>query len=84
MLGQRRRLLRDPLNLLDVLEAGVVSVEPPTQQLGVADNRRQRVIEVVSDAAGKLSHAFQSLRLSELVLEATLFGDVFDHRHGVE
>ena len=49
------------------------------RQLGVAGNRRQRVVEIVGDAAGEPADRFHLLRLPQLILEQPAVGDVL-HR----
>ena len=46
------------------------------QQLGVAENRRQQVVEVVRDAAGQPADALDLLRLRQPLLEQPPIGDV--------
>ena len=45
-------------------------------ELGIAANARQQVVEVVGDAAGQPAHRFQLLRLPQLVLEPQPIADV--------
>ena len=47
--------------------------------LGVAEDHREEVVEVVGDPAGELSHGLHLLRLAELLLERLPRGDVGDH-----
>ena len=54
------------------------------QQLGVADDRRQEVVEVVGDPAGELPDRLHLLRLPKLVLQALPLGDVAQVRQKVE
>ena len=49
---------------------------PDDQELGVAQDGRQQVVEVVGDAARELTDRLHLLRLPELVLEALPVGDV--------
>ncbi len=50
-------------------------------QVGVAHDRRQRVVEVVRDAARQPSDRFHLLRLPELVLQTVPVRDVADDGH---
>src|SRR4029077_12008602 len=45
-------------------------------KLRVSKNRGQHVVEIVCDAAGQLPNRLHFLRLSELFLERSLFGQV--------
>ena len=67
--------LRD---LLDAAAGRVVRLQVQHRQLGVAEDRGQQVVEVVSDAAGEPADALQLLGLRELVLESAALGDVLD------
>ena len=46
------------------------------QQVRIADDRLQHVVEVVRDAAGELADGLHLLRLGELLLELALLGGV--------
>ena len=50
------------------------------EQLGVALNHGQQIIEVVGNAAGEPPYGFHFLRLAKLIFEVAALGDVFgDH-----
>ena len=49
-----------------------VVVEPVDQELAVADDHRQQVVEVVRDAAGEPADRLHLLRLAQLLLELPL------------
>ena len=65
---QRRRAFGGPADLLDVGPAGVAALELVEQQVGVAEDRRQHVVEVVGDAAGQPADRFHLLGLPERFL----------------
>ena len=71
------------LDLHDVGEALLARPVAQQEQVAEADHRRQQVVEVVSDAAGKLAHRLHLLRLAELNFQVPLGGAVEavqDHR----
>ena len=70
------------LDLHDVLEGRIGRPVIGEQQVGIADDRRQHVVEVMRDAAGKLSDRLHLLRLRELLLQLALLRGVerIDHR----
>ena len=47
------------------------------QNLGVAADDDEQIVEVVSDASGEAADGFHFLGLAELVFEDAAFGDVF-------
>ena len=53
------------------------------QQLGEAENRLQRVVQLVRDARHELADGRQPLAVNELAAQAKLFGDVALHLHVV-
>jgi hypothetical protein len=57
--------LRRAPDLLHVATPGIVAVECLEQQIGIAVNRRQDVVEVVGDAAGQPPHRFHLVRLPQ-------------------
>jgi hypothetical protein len=53
------------------------------EELAVAHDRREEIVEVVRDAARELPHRFHLLRLTELCLKLPLLGHVDAHaKHG--
>ena len=78
LLGQPLRALGRALDLGQVL-APLAIVQARTEQPGVADDRRQHVVEVVRDAAGELADRLHLLRLQQVRLELPAVGDV-DHQ----
>src|SRR5207247_2902847 len=74
------RELRGPetgvLDFLDVLAPGILGWRGVQQQLGAAEDRREEIIEVVSDAPGELPYRFPLLGLPQLVLRLTAVGGV--------
>ncbi len=63
-------------HLLDVAPDFVVLGEPRQGEVAVTDDRGEKVVEVVGDAAGQESHRFHLLRLAELLLESEPLGHV--------
>ena len=57
------------LDLHDVLEGRIGGPVVGEQQIAVADDRLQHVVEIVRHAAGKLAHRVHLLRLRELFLD---------------
>ena len=55
---------------------------PPGDQLAVAEDHGEQVVEVVRDAAGQLPDRFHLLRLPQLRFERPLQGDVALHHRG--
>ena len=70
------------------LQAGVdqalrvaVGLQPPPQQVEVADHRRQQIVEIVRDAAGQLAERLQLLRFVQLgERELVIAGALLDPR----
>ncbi len=50
------------------------------EDLGIAENDGQQIVEVVRDAAGELPDGLHLLRLAQLLLGPALVGDVGGHR----
>ena len=74
---QPRRAFRGGTNLTDIgadLRRRVIEVQ--LEQVEISENAREEVVEVVRDAAGEVSEAFESLRLPEILFEAVLRRDV--------
>ena len=60
--------LRGALDLLDVRAARIAGVEAVEEQVRVAEDRGQHVVEVVRDAAGEAADRLHLLRLAQLHL----------------
>ena len=60
-------------NLLDPLPQWIAGLVLAEQQIAVAVDYRQQVIEVMGDAAGQAPDALQLLRLPELLFQLDLF-----------
>ena len=73
---QRGSPIRGAHDLEDILAPGVIVVEAGDEELAVAADRGQEVVEVVGDAAGQPSDRFELLRVQELLPEPPLLGDV--------
>ena len=59
--------------------SGVVLPKPVQQDVGVPDDSREQIVEIVRDSTGQEAHGFHPLGLSELLLKLVLGGDVLDH-----
>ena len=72
------------VNLLEAFAGlGRVLVRVHQQQLGIAPDDRQHVVEVVRHAAGELADGLHLLRLAQLLLQCLALGDVpHDGLHG--
>ena len=64
------------LDLHDVLEGRVGRPVIGEEQIAIADDRLQHVVEVVRDAAGELADGVHLLRLGELLLDEAQIGGV--------
>ena len=64
------------LDLHDVLEGRIGRAVVGEQQVAVADDRLQHIVEVVRHAAGELADRVHLLRLGELLLHLTEVGGV--------
>ncbi len=73
---QTRRAIGVLLDLHDVLEGRVGRPVVGEQQVGIADDRGQHVVEVVRDAAGELADRLHLLALGEILLQGALLGRV--------
>ena len=73
---QARRAIGVLLDLHDVLEGRIGRPVVGEQQIGIADDRGQHVVEVVRDAAGELADRLHLLALREILLQRALFGGV--------
>ena len=60
-------------DVLHLAQARVVRVEAPAQQLAVAHDHREQVVEVVGDAAREPADRLHLLRLAQLLLEPPPF-----------
>ena len=73
---QARRPVGVLPDLHDVLERRVGRPVVDEQQVGIADDRGQHVVEVVRDAAGELADRLHLLPLREILLQRLLLGHV--------
>ena len=64
------------LDLHDVLEGRIGGAVIAEQQVGIADDRGQHIVEVVGDAAGELADRLHLLALDEALLQRALLGGV--------
>ena len=56
-------------DFLGAVPQGAVGIEAAGEEIGIAIDDGEQVIEIVSDTAGEASDAFQFLRLAELLLQ---------------
>ena len=63
----------------DVLWIGFARLEFRLEKLGVCEDHRQQVVEIVGDPAGQATDRFEALRSTELHLQAFTFADVPPH-----
>ena len=73
---QRGRAVGVLLDLIDVLKRRVGRPVIGEQQIGIADDRGQDIVEIMCHAAGKLSDRLHLLRLREIVLQRALLSRV--------
>ena len=73
---QPRRAIGVLLDLHDVLEGRIGRPVIGEQQVGIADDRGQHIVEVVRDAAGELADRLHLLALGEILLQRALLGGV--------
>ena len=66
-------------HLREQLPIRIVRGEAIEDQIAVAVDHREQVVEVVRDAAGQPAHGFHLLRLTELLLEPLQFRHVARH-----
>ena len=74
--GQRSGALPRFLDLQAFLVQGIVRRQALLENLAVADDHTQQIIEVMGDPAGELPNGFHFLRLAQLFLQRFLLGDV--------
>ena len=74
--GEPRRAVGRLADLGDVFSARVGGAQVIQQQVGIAGDRREDVVEVVRHAAGQAPHSLHLLRLAQLLLQADALGDV--------
>ena len=77
---QAGRALRRPADLLHVVGKGVALLEHAPDQVAVAHDHREEVVEVVGDPAGQPSDRLHLLRLPELGLEPLPLGGILEDR----
>ncbi len=64
------------VDVVDLAERGIAGLVPHQQELGIADDDGEQIVEVVRHAAGELTHGLHLLRLRELRLQRLLLGHV--------
>ena len=74
--GESRGALGGLADLRDIVAAPVGRAKILEQQVGVASDRREDVVEVVGDAARETPNGLHLLRLTQLLLEAEPLRDV--------
>ena len=73
---QSRRPVGVLLDLHDVLEGRIGRPVIGEQEIGIADDRSQHIVEIMRDAAGKLADRLHLLALDEILLQRVLLGGV--------
>ena len=73
---QPRRAIGVLLDLHDVLEGRIGRAVIGEQEIGIADDRGQHIVEVMRDAAGELADRLHFLALHEVLLQGALLGGV--------
>ena len=73
--GQPGRAVGSPLDLCDVLLEVTVRRKAVRQELGVAEDRLQQVVEVMGDPTGELPDRLHALSLPEALLGSGLTGE---------
>src|SRR5512144_1900970 len=61
-----------------------IAADALLQELQIAHDNGEQVVEIVCDAAGELAHCFHLLRLPELLFDLFAFSDVLLHRDKVD
>ena len=74
---QRRRTVGGLADLLPAAMQGILFRQAVDNQLGVALDDREKVIEVVGDTAGQAPESFHLLRLAKLLLQLAFLRFVF-------
>ena len=78
--GQARGAVRVRLDLLDVVVVAVARGMTEQHQVAIADDRGQHVVEVMRNAAGKLTDRLHLGRLRHLAPQALFFRRVGDRQ----
>ena len=81
--GQFTAAFRRPESIVEVFPSLGIAAHALFQQLQIADDDGEQVVEIVRDAAGELAHGLHLLRLAELLLHLPTLGDVLLHRDEV-
>ena len=68
LLRERGRPLAGALDFKHLLDGGLVAGQRIVKQAAVADDGREQVVEVVSDAAGEPADGLHFLRLAKMLL----------------
>jgi hypothetical protein len=75
--GQFTAAFRRPESIVEVFPSLGVAAHALLQQLQIAHDDGEQVVEIVRDAAGELAHGLHLLRLAELLLHRPTLSDVF-------
>src|SRR5690606_40933015 len=78
LVGELTGVLGGPGDLREIGAERAVRVEAAGDELRVAQDHGEHVVEVVGDAPGELPHRFHLLGLAELFLEGPALVDVLD------
>jgi hypothetical protein len=81
--AEREELPREPArpiarfpDFVEIIGDLPIRTQTLEEQIAVTENRRQEIVEIVRDAAGKPADRFHFLRLREFLLEPHPIGDV--------
>ena len=75
-MGEFTAAFRRPESIVEVFPSLGIAAHALLQQLQIAHDDGEQVVEIVRDAAGELAHGLHLLRLAELLLHLPTLGDV--------
>src|SRR5436309_3178718 len=78
LLSQSGRAPGGGANFGDMIGQGSFDLAFVEEQIAVTENRGEKIIEIMGDAAGQLPECFHFLRAAELVLELFARGDIHE------
>src|SRR6202167_6613012 len=75
--GERGSAIGSLLNGFGLGVEWIIGRKLIEENLGVAADDHEQIVEIVSDASGETTDRFHFLRLTELIFEDATLGDVF-------